>query len=74
MDEGVFIVAGLHIGNRLVQLRAEVLARHPAVGSKDLQHIPVIFQILPDGKGKARDLILNELAPLFHKVKNLVIG
>ena len=74
MDEGVFIVAGFHIGNGLVELGSEIFARYPAVGSKDLQHISVIFQILPDGKGKARNLILNELAPLFHKVKNLIIG
>ena len=74
MDQGVFIVAGFHVGNGLVQLRAEVLACYPAVRGQDFQHIPVVLQVLPNGQGKPGDFAFNELAALLDKIEDAVIG
>lgn len=74
VNEGIFIVASLHIGNRLVELCAKIFACYPTVGGKDFQHIPVVLQILPNRQGKAGNLTLNELTALFYKVKDTVIG
>ena len=63
-----------HIGNGLVQFRAEVLACYPAVGSQDLQHIPVVLQVLPNGQCKPGDLAFNDLSPLLNKIKDAVIS
>ena len=59
--------AGLHVGHRLVQLHAELLAGHTAVSGQDLQHIAVVLQILRDGEGEPGDLRLDDLFSLLYK-------
>ena len=73
-NEGIFIVAGLHISNGLIQFGAEVFPSHTAVGSQNFKYIPVIFKALADGQSKSGNLALDQLAALFNKIKGCIVG
>ena len=73
-NEGIFIVAGLHISNGLIQLGAEVFPSHTAVGSQNFKYIPVIFKALANGQSKSGNLALNQFAAFFNKIKGCIVG
>lgn len=72
--KGIFIVAGLHISNGLIQFGAEVFPSHTAVGSQNFKYIPVIFKALADGQSKSGNLALNQFAAFFNKIKGCIVG
>ena len=74
MNQSVFVIAGFHVSNRLIQLRTEILTCNATVGGENFQYITIILQILPNGQSKSGYFALNEFATLLNKIENAVIG